>query len=189
MFDWCPVLCKARGQSLNTCLPARSWDGTLRIDHNLIDGKVEARTASYSSTWIGINTGHYWLGRLCQQMQSYHVWYAMNSLFYWPCVCRIYWRRKWWMFLEGFRKSIAASWRIEQKREKANEQSEDWKSIFMWLQMQEVALERGKCGGEWTGKSGAPVAPRQQGGGDPNRVPGKVRTRDFIPKSGTINSM
>ena len=54
--------------------------------------------------------------------------------------------------------------------------SEDWKSMFMWLQMQEVALERGKCGGEWTGKSGAPVAPRQQGGGDPNRVPGKVRT-------------
>ena len=119
---------------------------------------------------LGINTGHYWLGRLCQQMQSYHVWYTMNSLFYWPCVCRIYWRRKWGMFLEGFRKSIAASWRIEQKREKANEQrdlGEDWKSIFMWLQMQEVALERGKCGGEWTGKSGAPVAPRQQGGGDP----------------------
>ena len=51
MFDWFPVLCKARGQSLNTCLPARSWDGTLRIDHNLIDGKVEARPTSYSSTW------------------------------------------------------------------------------------------------------------------------------------------
>ena len=35
---------------LNMCLPARSWDGTLAIHHNLIDVKSQPRTASYS-TW------------------------------------------------------------------------------------------------------------------------------------------
>ena len=36
--------------SSTLCLPARSWDGTLAIHHNLIDVKCQPRTASYG-TW------------------------------------------------------------------------------------------------------------------------------------------